>query len=218
LALDDRFLVMFFEEARELLLSLEQGLMELERRQEDREHLDRTFRAAHSIKGAAAMVGLKSLAEFTHAIEAVLDRIRSKTLAVDSYVISTLLEARDHLSAAIEAEAARSPIPAPPDLTSRLSGLVQDQHREAPPAPRPAPPQSARPSPISAEQVPEPPVGEKRGAIEESSTPAKRKRRPRASRAKAKLTPAERRDEADAAGRRRNCSRQRVSCHARSWP
>ena len=55
---EDRFREMFYEEARELLISLEEGLMDLERRQSDRAHLDRTFRAAHSLKGAAAMVGL----------------------------------------------------------------------------------------------------------------------------------------------------------------
>ena len=67
---------MFFEEARELLISLEEGLMDLERRQGDRAHLDKTFRAAHSLKGAAAMVGLESIARFTHGIEAVLEKIR----------------------------------------------------------------------------------------------------------------------------------------------
>src|SRR5436305_15315686 len=103
---------MFYEEARELLISLEEGLVELERRQGDRAHLDKTFRAAHSIKGAAGMVGLAALAEFTHGIEGVLDRVRSGALAVDSYLISTLLEARDHLAAAVEAEASGSPIPA----------------------------------------------------------------------------------------------------------
>ena len=86
---DDRFREMFFEEARELLLSLEEGLMELERRKDDRAHLDKTFRAAHSIKGAAAMVGLSGIADFTHGVEAVLDRGRNKTLNVDSEVIST---------------------------------------------------------------------------------------------------------------------------------
>ena len=49
---DDHFREMFYEEARELLISLEEGLMDLERRQGDRAHLDKTFRAAHSLKGA----------------------------------------------------------------------------------------------------------------------------------------------------------------------
>src|SRR5437667_9977422 len=105
--------MMFFEEARENLISLEDGLVELERRQGDRAHLDKTFRAAHSLKGAAAMVGLPAIAEFTHGMEAVLDRIRSGVLAVDSDIITTLLEARDHLAAMIESEANRAPIPAP---------------------------------------------------------------------------------------------------------
>src|SRR5438270_11532047 len=107
---------MFFEEARELLLSLEEGLMDLERRQGDRAHLDRTFRAGHSIKGAAAMVGLAAIAEFTHGIEAVLDRIRAGKLAVDSDIISTLLESRDHLAAMVEGEAAKAPIPQSSEL------------------------------------------------------------------------------------------------------
>ena len=109
---------MFYEEARELLISLEEGLMDLERRQSDRAHLDKTFRAAHSLKGAAAMVGLGSIAEFTHGIEAVLERIRAGLLAVDSDIITTLLEARDHLAAMVEAEAARSPIPPSGELTA----------------------------------------------------------------------------------------------------
>src|SRR5947209_15671162 len=101
---------MFFEEARELLITLEEGLVELERRKGDRAHLDRVFRAAHSLKGAAAMVGLPSIAEFTHGIEAVLDKVRSGSVGIDSEIITTLLEARDHLAAMVEADAAGAPI------------------------------------------------------------------------------------------------------------
>ncbi len=122
---DDRFREMFYEEARELLIGLEEGLMDLERRQTDRAHLDRTFRAAHSLKGAAAMVGLAAIAEFTHGIEAVLERIRSGSLAVDSDIITTLLEARDHLAMMIEAEAMKSPIPASGELSQRLGALLR---------------------------------------------------------------------------------------------
>ncbi len=122
---DDRFREMFYEEARELLIGLEEGLMDLERRQGDRAHLDKTFRAAHSLKGAGAMVGLATIAEFTHGIEAVLERIRGGTLGVDSDIITTLLEARDHLAAMIEAEAARSPIPPSTELSQRLNTLLR---------------------------------------------------------------------------------------------
>jgi two-component system chemotaxis sensor kinase CheA len=116
---------MFFEEARELLISLEEGLMDLERRQGDRAHLDKTFRAAHSLKGAAAMVGLEPIARFTHGIEAVLEKIRGGNLAVDSDIITTLLESRDHLAAMVEGEAAGSPVPGSGDLSYRLGELLR---------------------------------------------------------------------------------------------
>ena len=137
---DDRFREMFFEEAREHLISLEEGLMDLERRQGDRAHLDKTFRAAHTIKGAAAMVGLEPIARFTHGIEAVLEKIRTGSLAVDSDIITTLLESRDHLAAMVEGYAAGSPVPGSGNLSQRLSDLL----RVTPAGPAPAP---SRPAP-----------------------------------------------------------------------
>ena len=125
MAVDDRYLPMFVEEARELLAGLEEGLIDLERMRDDPAHLDKTFRAAHSIKGAAAMVGLSALAEFTDGIETVLDRVRVGTLAVNADVIGALLAARDHLAAAVEAEAVHAPIPSPPELVARLVRLLE---------------------------------------------------------------------------------------------
>src|SRR4051812_46271389 len=146
---------MFYEEARELLIGPEEGLMDLERRQGDRAHLDKTFRAAHSLKGAGYMVGLAVIAEFTHGIEAVLERIRAGSLVVDSDIITTLLEARDHLAAMVEAEAAGSPIPPSGELTHRLNALLGGPERSAggpkagagPPSPPGAPPPPPPPGP-----------------------------------------------------------------------
>jgi two-component system chemotaxis sensor kinase CheA len=137
LASDDRFREMFFEEARELLIGLEEGLVELERRQGDRAHIDRTFRAAHSLKGAAAMVGLSAIAGFTHGLETVLDRIRSGLQTVDAGSITTLLEARDHLAAMVEAEANQASIPVPADLAQRVADLLASGPAAAAPPPAP---------------------------------------------------------------------------------
>ncbi len=123
--MDDRFLEMFYEEARELLMVLEEGLMELESRQGDRAFVDKVFRAAHSIKGAAAMVGLSPIAGFTDRIETALDRIRSQVVAVDSQVISVLLESRDQLAAQVEA-AARGEMSEPsPKLLAALDDVTR---------------------------------------------------------------------------------------------
>ena len=80
------------------------------------------------------MVGLGAIAEFTHGIEAVLERIRAGLLAVDSDIITTLLEARDHLAAMVEAEAARSPIPPSGELTQRLVSLLRGPRTAGPPS------------------------------------------------------------------------------------
>ena len=71
------------------------------------------------------MVGLQLDRRFTHGIEAVLEKIRSGSLVVDSDIITTLLEARDHLAAMVEGEAAGSPVPASGDLSQRLSDLLK---------------------------------------------------------------------------------------------
>lgn len=123
--MDDRFLDMFFEEARELLMVLEEGLMELESRQGDRAFLDKVFRSAHSIKGAAAMVGLSNVAGFTDRIETVLDKIRSQAVAVDSDIISTLLESRDQLSHLIDSAEAGSYVEPNPALLHRLEQFIK---------------------------------------------------------------------------------------------
>jgi two-component system chemotaxis sensor kinase CheA len=117
--------MMFFEEAREQLQALEAGLMDLEARKEDRAHLDRTFRAAHTLKGAAGMVGLATIAQFTHGVEAVLDRIRSGTLVPTPEIISLLLAAKDHLASTIDAEEAEGPVPDGATLAEKLAAVVE---------------------------------------------------------------------------------------------
>ncbi len=134
--MNDRFLNLFFEEARELLQALEAGLMDLELRQGDREHLDRTFRAAHTLKGAAGMVGLRPIAEFTHKVEAVLDDIRSGRMPVTRGAITILLRAKDHLGTALDAAAGGQAAGASADLEEALVGLKEGR---VPLVPEPGP-------------------------------------------------------------------------------
>jgi two-component system chemotaxis sensor kinase CheA len=128
----DLFLSMFFEEARELLQALEAGLVDLEAKCDDRAHLDRTFRAAHTLKGAAGMVGLRPIADFTHGVEAVLDHIRSGRLKVRPDVITALLSARDHLERAVEGAVGGGTVEPEPALAAFLADLAANP--EAAPA------------------------------------------------------------------------------------
>ena len=50
----------FIEEGKEHLDTLERGLLDLSATMQDNEQINEMFRAAHSVKGGAAMLGLRN--------------------------------------------------------------------------------------------------------------------------------------------------------------
>jgi two-component system chemotaxis sensor kinase CheA len=73
---NDDDIALFQEEAAELIEALESGLLELERgRSED--VINRVFRAIHTIKGGAGLVGLDELAYFAHDVEHLMQHVRA---------------------------------------------------------------------------------------------------------------------------------------------
>ena len=64
-----RILRLFIEEAKEHLDTLENGLVDLKSTMKDPESLQEMFRAAHSVKGGAAMLGLDSIKTTAHRLE-----------------------------------------------------------------------------------------------------------------------------------------------------
>ena len=65
----ERILRLFMEEAKEHLDTLENGLVDLKSTMKDPESLQEMFRAAHSVKGGAAMLGLDSIKTTAHRLE-----------------------------------------------------------------------------------------------------------------------------------------------------
>jgi len=63
----------------------------------DAEDLNAIFRAAHSIKGSSGTFGFTDLAEVTHVLENLLDRIRKGELALRPEMIDAFLDAGDVL-------------------------------------------------------------------------------------------------------------------------
>ena len=90
-----RFREAFLEEADEHLQEMEALLLALDTASADRERLDAIFRCAHSVKGGAATFGLHVLAELTHAMEGLLDRLRRGEAVPDATMTDALLEAGD---------------------------------------------------------------------------------------------------------------------------
>lgn len=90
-------LKVFLEEAEEQIELLDEDIIRLEKEGEDQELLQEIFRAAHTLKGSSAMLGHQRMAELTHAMENLLDKLRNGTLLVSTEIIDTLLYSLDAL-------------------------------------------------------------------------------------------------------------------------
>lgn len=90
----------FLMEGRELAHELEDGLLQLEQGHDpqDRDLINAMFRAAHTIKGSAGIVGIDSLTRFTHDVESLLDRVRSGEMSLERDMITRLLSCCDHIN------------------------------------------------------------------------------------------------------------------------
>ena len=86
----------FLEEAPELLQILEINLLNL-REERDSGILHEIMRAAHSIKGGAATVGLEVIKEIAHRLESIFRALFSDTVELDTELESLLLQAYDCL-------------------------------------------------------------------------------------------------------------------------
>ena len=89
----------FFEEARENLETMEQLLLEVDITAADDEELNAIFRCAHSVKGGAATFGFADVAELTHQMETLLDKLRRHELAPSAAMVDMLLQSGDALKA-----------------------------------------------------------------------------------------------------------------------
>jgi two-component system, chemotaxis family, sensor kinase CheA len=94
-----QFFQVFFEEAGENLDTMEQMLLHLDLQTADDEELNAVFRCAHSVKGGAATFGFTDVAELTHEMETLLDKLRRHELAPTPDMVDVLLAAGDVLKA-----------------------------------------------------------------------------------------------------------------------
>jgi two-component system, chemotaxis family, sensor kinase CheA len=91
------YLGIFLSEAEEQVETLDSGLLRLEKEPNNQDLLQEIFRAAHSLKGAAAAMGFTCLSKLCHAAENVLDKFRSGEMSPTTAVIDPLLAGVDAL-------------------------------------------------------------------------------------------------------------------------
>jgi chemotaxis protein histidine kinase CheA/ActR/RegA family two-component response regulator len=94
-----RIMGYFIEEAREHLQTIEQGVLNLQDVLHDSESINELFRAAHSIKGGAAMLGVGSIQHVAHRLEDFFKILKENSqITVDERLKSLLLAGFDPLS------------------------------------------------------------------------------------------------------------------------
>lgn len=98
-----QFYQVFFEEVAEHLESMESQLLSLDLASPDPDQLNAIFRAAHSIKGSSSTFGFNDMAELTHVLEALLDRIRKNEIGIVPDMVDAFLRAGDVLRGLLNA-------------------------------------------------------------------------------------------------------------------
>jgi chemotaxis protein histidine kinase CheA len=98
----------FIEEAQEHLETVEQGLLDLAEVISDAERVNEMFRAAHSIKGGAAMLGFEGIQATAHKLEDCFKILRDHPVPIDQKLETLFLGGYDALKALVE-ELANSP-------------------------------------------------------------------------------------------------------------
>jgi len=142
-----QFYQIFFEEAGENLEQMEQQLLQLDLDTVDDEELNAIFRCAHSIKGGAATFGFEDVAELTHQMEGLLDKLRRHELKPTAPMVDVLLESSDALKGLLARhQGTGGAAPETSALVQRIRVLASG----AAPAQAPAPAQAKTPAPAPA--------------------------------------------------------------------
>ena len=136
-ALQAQLLAAFYEESADALERLESGLVRLDA-DAGRDLIDDLFRAIHSLKGGAGVVGLVELGPLAHAIESVFDRLRRGARATPA-MTTALLRGVDALRGGLAARRAGRP-----DGAACARAVTELEQLGAAVAPTAAPPAETR--------------------------------------------------------------------------
>jgi chemosensory pili system protein ChpA (sensor histidine kinase/response regulator) len=130
----------FLDDAQRCLADMEAIAMEAGSRGNHAEHSRAFCRQLHTIKGAAASVGLNPLARYAHEVEELLqDSAKSGAVAVDGQLLLSAVDSVRHQIMVLEG---KEPLPATPAAPLVASAPVKEKKHKEESRPGPA----ARPS------------------------------------------------------------------------
>ena len=98
----NEILRIFKVEAEEIIQGLNDGIMLLEKNIQDKTPLKKLFQLAHSLKGAARMIGFNSIQDIAHKIEDVLTILRKDSVEIRQDYFEVFYRVFDFLSFLVE--------------------------------------------------------------------------------------------------------------------
>lgn len=105
-----RYADLFRTESRDQLSAINRALLSLEQGETSREPVDAIFRGVHTIKGMSATMGYTAVAEFSHELESLLDKVRSGDQMLSPDLMDALFSAVDALEDGVEQAAENTPM------------------------------------------------------------------------------------------------------------
>jgi len=105
-----RYADLFRTESRDQLSAINRALLSLEQGETSREPVDAIFRGVHTIKGMSATMGYTAVAEFSHELESLLDKVRSGDQMLSPDLMDALFSAVDALEDGVEQAAEHTPM------------------------------------------------------------------------------------------------------------
>jgi two-component system, chemotaxis family, sensor kinase CheA len=165
-----QFYQVFFEEAGENLDRMEQQLLEIDIESANDEELNLIFRCAHSVKGGAATFGFNDVAELTHQMETLLDKLRRHEIAPSTPMVDVLLQAGDILRSMLARhQGSEGDVADPTELLASIRALSNGKPMQKLSTPAVKPPSTAPTTQLVQTQAPVEPVAP---AIDEVSSEA----------------------------------------------
>ena len=91
------FIQEFIEEAKQVLKSLEEALLQFEHRSAEPEDINTVYRYLHTLKGSAGMFGFQDVERLSHELESIYSDIRDGIRQQDDFIVDLTLHAVDVL-------------------------------------------------------------------------------------------------------------------------
>ncbi len=125
---DPGLLARFREEVDTYLLTIQQDLVALEQDTHNDELMREMMRAAHTVKGAAQMMGFRPIARVMHGVENIMEALREGSLTTNPELSDLLFEALDTVDILTKAQVNQQELPLDPEnLIRQLEQALQSE-------------------------------------------------------------------------------------------